>query len=307
MIAASGGRAVTVVLVTAVIGAAAVACTAGGPATSSTAGPVPDDVVAHLSVDVAQGREQYAAREVRLEVANDSAETLTLLSGALDADGFGPSHPAKEGRELVLRPGTTRAVYVGLGDPVCTGATRRPASATVTLALGAGDGRGPATDVVVDEVGDPVGHLARNHEADCARAAVAAGAHLSVDREVRVETRDGVPTALVTLRVEPVDGGPRVTIDRIAGTTLMSNPEPADGASGWTGRDLAGQSSGVVVLAVVPARCDVHAVAEDKRGTFLPVSATVDGDPQPTVHVPMPDAARSAFYDFVGDHCAWPE
>ncbi|MFI6425041.1 hypothetical protein [Promicromonospora sp. NPDC050880] len=305
------------------IGAAAVACTSGGPGPSSTRGPVPDDVVGHLRVAVAQGREQYATREIRLEVTNDSDETLTLLSGALRADGFGPSHPTKEGRTLVLRPGTTRAVYVGLGEARCTEPAGTPApagsprpepsptvsgapSATITLALGEGDDAGPPTEVVVDDVGDPVGHLARNHEADCAVAAVAAGVRLAVDDEVRVETRDGELTALVTLRIEPVDGGPAVTVDRIAGTTLMSNPDPADGASGWVGRDLAGQRSGAVVLAVVPARCDVHAVAEDKRGTFLPVSASVDGVPQRTVYVPMPDTARSAFYDFVGEHCAWP-
>lgn len=317
MIAASRGRAVTVVLLASLIGAAAVACTGGGAPPSPTRGPVPDAVAAHLGVEVAQGREQYATREIRLEVTSDFDETMTLLSGALHADGFGPSHPTKEGRTLVLRPGTTRAVYVGLGEARCAGSGSSGTSgtepgattpsATITLALGEGDDLGPATEVAVEEVSDPVGHLARNHAADCAVAAVAAGAHLAVDADVPVETRDGELTALVTLRIEPVDGGPEVTLDRIAGTTLMSNPDPRGGASGWVGRDLAGQRSGAVVLAVVPARCDVHAVAEDKRGTFLPVSARVDGAPQQPVYVPMPDSARSDFYDFVGDHCAWPE
>jgi len=312
LIAASRGRAVTVVLLTSLMSAAAVACTAGGAPPSSIPSPVPDGVAAHLSVEVAQGREQYAKREIRLEVTNDSDETMTLLSGTLHADGFGPSHPTKEGRTLVLRPGTTRAVYVGLGEAKCAGAesgagtAEAAPSATITLALGEGDELGPATDVAVDEVGDPVAHLARNHEADCAVAAVAAGADLAVDADIPVEMRDGELTALVTLRIEPVDGGPEVTLDRIAGTTLMSNPDPG-GTSGWIGQDLAGQRSGEVVLAVVPARCDVHAVAEDKRGTFLPVSARVDGVRQPTVYVPMPDSARSDFFDFVGDYCDWPE
>lgn len=313
MIAASRGRAVTVVLLTTLIGAAAVACTGDGAPPSPTRGPVPDDVAAHLTVEVAQGRTQYAEREIRLEVTNDSEETMTLLSGALQADGFGPSHPTKEGRTIALRPGTTRAVYVGLGEARCAApgtepdAATTPPSATITLALGEYDDLGPATDVTVDEVGDPLGHLARNHEVDCAAAAVAAGVRLSVDADVPVETRDGELTALVTLRIEPVDGGPEVVLDRISGTTLMNNPDPDGGASGWVGRDLAGQRSGEVVLAVVPARCDAHAVAEDKRGTFLPVSARVDGVPQQPVYVPMPDSARSDFYDFVADHCAWPE
>lgn len=308
MIAAHRGRAAILVVLTSVVGAAAVACTGGG-APSSAKGPVPDDVASHLSVEVAQGREQYAKREVRLEVTNGSDETMTLLSGALRTEQFGPSRPTKEGRTLVLRPGTTRAVYVGLGEARCADAAEEGAapSATITLALGEGDDLGPATDVPVDEVGDPIGHLARNHAADCSAAAVAAGADLTVDPDVPVETRDGELTALVTLWIERVDGGPEVTLDRIAGTTLMSNADPGGDASGWVGRDLAGQGSGEVVLAVVPARCDVHAVAEDKRGTFLPVSARVGGVRQETVYVPMPDTARSDFYSFVADYCDWPE
>jgi hypothetical protein len=296
------------------VSAAAVACTGGG-APSSAKGPVPDDAASHLSVEVAQGREQYAEREIRLEVTNDSDETLTLLSGALQSEQFGPSHPTKKGRTLVLRPGATRAVYVGLGEARCAdpaaaeeeAETAAAPSATITLALGEGDDLGPATDVPVDEVADPIGHLARNHTTDCSAAAVAAGADLTVDPDVPVETRDGELTALVTLRIERVDGGPEVTIDRIAGTTLMSNADPGGEASGWVGQDLAGQGSGEVVLAVVPARCDVHAVAEDKRGTFLPVSVSVGGVRQEPVYVPMPATARSDFYSFVADSCDWPE
>ncbi|MEV0950287.1 hypothetical protein [Promicromonospora sp. NPDC050249] len=313
MIAVHRGRVATLVLVTAVVGAAAVACTGGG-APSSARGAVPDDVASQLSVEVAQGREQYAEREIRLEVTNDSDKTLTLLSGALRAVQFGPSHPMKEGRTLVLRPGATRAVYVGLGEARCAdlaaaedGAATAPPSATITLALGEGDDLGPTTDVLVDEVSDPVGHLARNHAVDCSTAAVAAGADLTVDPDVPVETRDGELIALVTLRIERVDGGPEVTLDRIAGTTLMSSADPGGDVSGWAGQDLAGQGSGEVVLAVVPARCDVHAVAEDKRGTFLPVSARVGGVPQEPVYVPMPDTARSDFFSFVADYCDWPE
>jgi hypothetical protein len=313
LIAAHRGRVAILVLLTSVVGAAAVACTGGG-APSPAQGPVPDAVASHLGVEVAQGREQYAKREIRLEVTNDSDETMTLLSGALRTEQFGPSHPTKEGRTLVLRPGATRAVFVGLGEARCAdpaaedGAAPAAApSATITLALGEDDDLGPATDVLVDEVSDPVGHLARNHAADCSAAAVAAGAHLTVDADVPVQTRDGELTALVTLRIERVDGGPEVTLDRIAGTTLMSNADPGGDASGWVGRDLAGQGSGEVVLAVVPARCDVHAVAEDKRGTFLPVSARVGGVRQEPVYVPMPDTARSDFYSFVADYCDWPE
>jgi hypothetical protein len=314
LIAASRGRAVTVVLLTSMIGAAAAACTAGpAPVPSSTLGPVPDDVAAHLSVEVGQGRTQYADREILLEVTNGSDRTMTLLAGSLHADGFGPSHLAKV-RPRALPPGVTRDVYLGLGDAQCAGVpagSDEPApdaapSATITLALGEGDDQGPATDIAVDEVTDTAGHLARNHAVDCAQAAVESGVRLTVEADLPVETRDGEPTAFVAVRVEPVDGGPEVSIDRITETTLMDNPDARGSISGWTGRELDGQRSGEIILPVVPARCDAHAVGEDKRGTFLPVEASVGGTAQHVFYLPMPDAARAALYGFIGDSCGWP-
>jgi hypothetical protein len=245
--AASRGRAVTVVLLTSMIGAAAAACTAGSaPAPSSTLGPVPDDVATHLSVEVMH-------------------------------------------------------VPAGTDEPVPDAAP----SATITLALGQGEAQGPATDLVVDDVADTAGHLARNHAVDCARAAVESGVQLSVETGLPVELRDGEPTALVTVRVEPVHGGPEVTIDRITETTLMANPDAGGGVSGWAGRELDGQRSGEIILPVVPARCDAHAVGEDKRGTFLPVEASVGGAAQHVFYLPMPDAARAGLYGFIGDSCGW--
>lgn len=277
-------------------------------------GPVPDDVGPHLSVEVEQGRTQYADREILLAVTNGSDRTMTLLAGALHADGFGPSHQTKD-RPRTLRPGATRDVYVGLGEAECTGFPAGPAepepdatpSATITVALGEGDDHGPATDLTVREVRDTAGHLARNHAVDCARAAVETGVRLAVQPDVPVEMRDGELTAFVTVRVEPVDGGPEVTIDHVTETTLLTNPDTRGGAAGWTGRRLDGQRSGEIVLPVVPTRCDAHAVGEDKRGTFLPVLASVDGTAQHVFYVPMPDAARAALYDFIGDSCGWPE
>ena len=61
-----------------------------------------------------------------------------------------------------------------------------------------------------------------------------------------------------------------------------------------------------VTLAFEPARCDPHAVAEDKRGTFLGVHARVDGVEQEVVHLPPGDALRGAVHDFVAAACGWP-
>ena len=60
------------------------------------------------------------------------------------------------------------------------------------------------------------------------------------------------------------------------------------------------------MLPVVPSRCDPHAVAEDKRGTFFGVRARVDGVEQPVFYVPASDALRGAVYDLVAESCGWP-
>jgi hypothetical protein len=46
-------------------------------------------------------------------------------------------------------------------------------------------------------------------------------------------------------------------------------------------------------------------VAEDKRGTFVPVHATVDGVEQPVVYLAMPAALRAELFAFVHDACGW--
>ncbi|MCZ2262426.1 hypothetical protein IRJ14_07495 [Isoptericola sp. QY 916] len=165
------------------------------------------------------------------------------------------------------------------------------------------DDTGAGTAVEV-EVTDPLARLAAVHAKVCAERLVASGVTLRVTdvRAADVPTPDGdAPGGRITLAVEPVPGGPDVRLVEVSGTTLLS---PATG-NAWTGDGLADQADGQVVLDVVPARCDPHVVAEDKRGTFLPVHADVDGAPQPVIYVPMTDQQRAAVYDVVHDTCGW--
>jgi len=58
-----------------------------------------------------------------------------------------------------------------------------------------------------------------------------------------------------------------------------------------------------VTLTLVPARCDPHAVAEDKRGTVFPLRVSVDGT-SGTVYVAADAEVKAALYDFVRAACA---
>lgn len=296
---------------------AATACTSPG----DDAAPLPSGVAQGLSAELRQDRTQYADRAAKLHVVNGSDRTVTLLGGTLDAPGYGPSSPDGPTRAREIPPGVGRDVRLRLGEVDCdaappaalTGAQAQQtlvATATVLVADGAAGstaaGSTPAGTAVELEVVDPLGRLAAVHAETCAERLVASGVTLRVTdvRAGRVPAPDGdVPGGRITLAVEPVPGGPAVRLVEVSGTTLLS---PAAGDA-WTGDDLAGQTAGDgrVVLDVVPARCDPHVVAEDKRGTFLPVHAEVDGVPQPEIYVPMTDAQRAAVYDLVHDACGW--
>jgi len=292
---------------------AATACTSPG----DDAAPLPSGVAQGLSAELRQDRTQYADRTAKLHVVNGSDRTVTLLGGTLDAPGYGPSSPDGPAHAREIPPGVGRDVRLRLGEVDCgtaapatlTGAEaqRTPvATATVLVADGEAAGSTPAGTAVEVEVVDPLGRLAAVHAETCAEHLVASGVTLRVTdvRAGRVPAPDGdVPGGRIILAVEPVPGGPDVRLTEISGTTLLA---PAAGDA-WTGDDLPGETAGAghVVLDVVPARCDPHVVAEDKRGTFLPVHAEVDGVPQPEIYVPMTDEQRAAVYDLVHDACGW--
>ena len=62
------------------------------------------------------------------------------------------------------------------------------------------------------------------------------------------------------------------------------------------------------VMRLVPARCDPHALAEDKVGTLIGVTVLADDLPAGTsFHLPLEDPVRTALYDFVRAACGLPD
>lgn len=266
------------------------ACSAApsSPATP-TPTPIPSDTLAGLSVEIRQARSDWALRVVQVRVTNAGPGDVTVTQARLvtpDDDGVATSD-----RERPVRAGVDRDVSVALGDPDCASPTAAPASVELDLV----DDAGRASTLVVTPQ-DPQGHLARIHGEDCAAAAVAAGATLALDDALTTTPVDGRLAATITLDATPVDGGPSVAITQVDGTVLLA---PVGGATSWT---VSGEPMSIP-LQVVPSRCDAHAVAEDKRGTFFGVHATVDGVPQPVFYVASSDELRGALHDFVGESC----
>ena len=283
----------------AVVGVLALAGCTGGPAAepTPTPSPIPADVLAGLSVEVRQARSDWALRVVQLRVTNAGPGDVTVSEARLstpDDEGVATSD-----RERPVRAGVDRDVSVALGAPVCAEAASGAARAELDLV----DHAGRRSTLVV-EPADPQGHLARIHGEDCAAAAVAAGAALTLADAITTQDAGGTLAASVELDVAPVAGGPRVEITQVDGTVLLA---PVGGATSWPADvDTADGASRTIPLLLVPSRCDPHAVAEDKRGTFFGVHARVDGVEQPVFYVAASDALRGALHEFVGESCGMP-
>ncbi len=285
---------------------------AGDPSTASTpsATPPPADVLAGVTVAIAQSRSDWADRVVQLTVTNGGAGPVDIVAAALTSDLFdGPAVP-DQGRPVPA--GTSRSLSVPLGAPRCEGGEPSTAAPTVTLTLADATGRGSTVDLSAD---DPRGHLTRIHREDCAAAAVAAGAELSVADALVVHEVAGELLGSVDLTLTPRPGGPAVAVTEVSGTVLLA---PLTGAT-WPTQELttappgattspAPGEPGAVTTALTfrPGRCDAHAVAEDERGTFLGVHTTVDGVAQPVFYLAVTTEVRGQIHDYIGQACGWP-
>ena len=179
-----------------------------------------------------------------------------------------------------------------------TTTTSGPARAEVDLTDDAG-----RRSTIVAEPTDPQGHLARIHGEDCAGVAVAQGATLTLADTITTSDVDGTLVANVELEVEPVAGGPRVEVTQVDRTILFA---PPGGAVSWPVALDTADGAGAVTLPAVAGRCDLHAVADDKRGTFFGVHTRVDGVEQPVFYVPSSEALRSALFTFIRTACGAP-
>jgi len=267
------------------------------PAATLPAAALPAAVT--FDVEVAQSRTDRVARVVTLEVRNTGAAGVTVDEARLTTPFV--EGTSERGREIGAD--RMRRLLVPLGPTVCAREVGDDPQAVVELDVTDVDGR---TGTVVVTPTDETDDLLRIRGEDCAAAAVAAGLRLDVADDLAVRVVDGVPVADVTLLVAPVPGGPHVRVVAVRATTLL---RPLGAATGQWDVDVdsaAPPPDGRLVLPTVPARCDLHAISEDKRGTVLGVRAVVDGVEQPVFYVAASDALRGALHDFVLEACGLP-
>jgi len=282
-------RRVVVVALTLAVGAALSGCT---PPTAPPPPPAPDGI----TVSVQQDRLDIARGKMTVDVHNDGAASVTVTTlsysdprwtSALDWSGT-----------LNVPAGRARSIGVDLLSPACvTSPTDAAGAAHVVFQTDRG---AASADYTVD---DPFGFVARAVQQGCFASRLAERADVELADATAV-TGDGVTVADLEVRISNRGDAP-VRIDTVKSTTLL---QPADGGWLWTPAQTvaAGQTS-TLHLEAVPARCDMHAIAEDKVGTRFDTGISVLTDPADTGTVTLvaTDEQRSRLYDFVATSCGF--
>jgi hypothetical protein len=252
--------------------------------------PAPDVEPPPLTGTFGQSRSQL---EPRLAKA-----TLTLAEGAaplevtaleLRVPGFTPAGPTP--KDTRFEPGRTIALPAPYGEPDCTAdATGRPVEAVLTVT-----GAAEPVRVVLDDPADRAGGL---RERECAAQRVAELAPLAWQQRWTTAGSGPDLVSVGRLDVGPVTGDAPVTVVGLGATTLF-------GYEAALPVTVAPGERATLEVRLAPARCDPHAVAEDKQGFAPPVVLRV-GEEELTARAWVPLGQRQAALDALSARCAWP-
>lgn len=262
---------------------------------SACAPAPPPPAPAHISVSVQQNRLDIARGKMSVVVHNDGADAVTLTSLTY-ADPRWVSVLEWTGA-LPVPPGRGRAVTADLMSPACAS----PTGAAGTAHLIFQTDRGAASDDYA--VDDPFGFVARAAQQSCFTSRLAASATIDLV-DVAVVTRDAAAVAELTVRIVNRGSAP-VRLDTIKSTTLL---QPAAGGWLWEPAEVVPAGESVMLrLDAAPARCDLHAIAEDKVGTRFDAGVSVLSDPADsgTLTLVAGDEQRSRLYEFVASTCGF--
>ena len=279
-----------------VVAATLSACTLSTGGVRPPPPPPPPDPI---TVEVHQTRTDVAAHTLQVAVTNSSGATLAIESLVLHSDQFvAPARWPKE--STTIAPGVTADLPVPLAAVNCEAGWSLP---QIDLKYRVGDG---AAQSLTLEASDRLGQLAQISAVDCLFASVTEIVAITASTTPTILTTSETPTARLDLTLRPTGAIGTVTVRGVRSTTLLtvsahSEPLPLTASLPLT---LTGSDEPVLLsLDIRPARCDAHAIAEDKRGTIFPLDVVV-GDSSGEIAVAASDTVREDLYAFVRAACA---
>ncbi len=262
--------------------------------------PAPTDLPDDVTVSVFQTRFDYGIRQLELKVSNGTDAPITITRAALESNRF--ANDAVWDRPQVIPPGAARDLKVLLAPPVCDGAASTDVVA-LDFTLASGES-GSARVVPTDETS----RLDAISAEDCLSVSVAQ--HAAIEPPSVVEWMPGAQApATLNFTVEPTSATGSLTIHFVKGTVLLSLVDPSGDPVYQEDLELefdASTEASVIPLQVIPNRCDPHAIAEDKRGTFFAFEVSTTDGTAGRLFVAVSDDVRAVLYDFYADYCGLP-
>jgi hypothetical protein len=281
-------RRLAIALVAAVAAAGLASC-APRAADPSAAPQLPEG----LAVSVQQGRLDVPQGRLVVHLEN-AGEPVTVTSLEIRSPALEPGMRRDDPFELDADDAID--VRLDLTPSVCDG---DPGAIEIALDVRTADGAEHSGALAPD---DPFGTMARIADADCLAESVAAVAAITMPERLRSEGTGPARRAWVDVRVEPAASGTgTLSIDGVSATTLLGAEDGLD----WP-LDLdvaAGDAAFTIELAVRPARCDAHALADDKRGTILPFAVATGDGREGRLELPAGDALKSDLYGYYAERC----
>lgn len=253
-----------------------------------------------VTADVYRSRIDPSRGGIQLAVRNDAEAPLTVVAAALESPAL--STPAVLERTTVIGAGLTRDLAITLTSASCPASSTAPPEAVLTVALADGS----TTELRVPTT-DRMGQWEAWVTAECFTAAVAERATLSVQHDPAADSGSLIGLRLTADRLDP-----GLELVAVSDTVLFGLVRASDGERATSlpltldaqGEQAAGTSGGVnIPLLLTPARCDAHALADDKQGTLFVVDVLLDGTAGSVTIVADP-TTRAALYDAFTRACA---
>lgn len=269
-----------------------VASEAGDAAAEDTAAAATDG---NIIVGVTQGRTDYTTGMFAITVENVTKGEVTVRSARLSSSVFDVD--VLWDGDAAVPPGRTRDLRIAVPGFAC------PATDPTTSVVVSYEVDGAPRTVALAPV-DEFATVERLSGAACFTQAVSEVVTFGLTDRLDLSGQGPAAVATLSLTVTPVagPGAGSLTVLGVDATTLLS-PASADAAWSVDERVSAGDSPTTIALPAVPARCDAHAVAEDKVGTVLRVRVLLAGGTEGSVSVPASTALRADLYAFVTDRC----
>ncbi|WP_426995824.1 hypothetical protein [Pseudarthrobacter sp. N5] len=264
-----------------------------------------------LSAELNQFRDNYGKQIIEVQLTNTLTEPLTVLTAAVSSPLFNsPITWQSMQQGTAVPPGQSKSLPAQLPDAVCPDAAQAfadssdtiPAESVLVVGLSP-DGRRVRVPLT-----DPFGVLVRNNMELCVARAAASTAEFAFSPGLDISP-DGA-TAVIRLAIRPLAVVPHgngaaepliITIERVDGTTLIAEDPDLPWPQGTTVSP--GGEAAELQLSIRPARCDPHAVAEDKVGTLIPLHVQA-GRLRGILKVQAGTALKAAILDFVAGACA---